>query len=163
HARQIVNNVEHILGLEFLCAAQAIDLQLRKRQREQRLGKGTHAAHQLLRSAGIAVLTQDRVLYPDIRKAVQLLRGRSLIHAAREAAGEVSPCCRGCCTRRSWPTPPGPPSCRAQSESATTSWRRWPGVPRPGYAGSASGPGTVSPSCCPTAPSSSPACLPARG
>jgi histidine ammonia-lyase len=93
HAREVVKNVEQILALEFLCAAQAVALQLAKRgQGELRLGRGTHAAHQLLRSAGIAVLTQDRVLYPDIRKVVQLVRGRSLVRAAREAAAEVSPC-----------------------------------------------------------------------
>jgi histidine ammonia-lyase len=91
HAREIVKNVEHILALEFLCAAQAIALQLGKR-RDLRLGKGTHAAHQVLRSAGIAVLTQDRVLYPDIRKAVHLVRSGSLVRAAREAASEVSSC-----------------------------------------------------------------------
>jgi histidine ammonia-lyase len=93
HAREIVKNVEHILALEFLCAAQAIALQLGKRgQGGRRLGKGTDTAHQLLRSAGIAVLTQDRVLYPDIRKAIQLVRGGSLVRAARQAAPEVSPC-----------------------------------------------------------------------
>jgi histidine ammonia-lyase len=93
HARQIVKNVEHILALEFLCAAQAIALQLAKPgQRDLRPGQGTHAAHQLLRSSGIAVLTQDRVLYPDIRKAIYLVRSGSLLHAAREAAGEVSSC-----------------------------------------------------------------------
>jgi histidine ammonia-lyase len=81
------------LALEILCAAQAIALQLGKRgQGELRPGKGTQAACRLLRSAGVEVLTQDRVLYPDIRKAVQLVRGRSLVRAAREAAPEVSPC-----------------------------------------------------------------------
>jgi histidine ammonia-lyase len=93
HAREIVRNVEHILALEFLCAAQGIALQLRKRgSRDLRLGKGTHAAYQVLRAAGIAVLTQDRVLYPDIRKAIHLVRNGSLVRAAREAAGEVCPC-----------------------------------------------------------------------
>jgi histidine ammonia-lyase len=93
HAREVVKNVEQILALEFLCAAQAIALQLAKRgQGELQPGRGTHAAHQLLRSAGIAVLTQDRVLYPDIRKVVQLVRGRSLVRAARQAAAEVCPC-----------------------------------------------------------------------
>jgi histidine ammonia-lyase len=93
HAREIVKNIEHILALEFLCAAQAIALQLGKRgNRNLRLGKGTHAAHELLRAAGVAVLTQDRVLYPDIRKAIHLVRSGSLVRAAREAAGEVGSC-----------------------------------------------------------------------
>jgi histidine ammonia-lyase len=89
HAREIVKNVEHILALEFLCAIQAIALQLAKPgNRDLRLGTGTHAAYQILRDAGIAVLTQDRVLYPDIRKAILLLRSGALMHAVQE----VSPC-----------------------------------------------------------------------
>jgi histidine ammonia-lyase len=93
HAREIVRNVEQILALEFLCAAQAIALQLGKRgNRSLRPGKGTGAAVAELRAAGIAVLTQDRVLYPDIRKAVGLLRSGSLVRAARAATAEVDPC-----------------------------------------------------------------------
>jgi histidine ammonia-lyase len=93
HAREIVKNVEHILALEFLCAAQAIALQLAKPGKYgSRIGKGTYAAYQVLRSTGIAVLTQDRVLYPEIRKAIQLVRNGSLVCAAREAAGEVASC-----------------------------------------------------------------------
>jgi histidine ammonia-lyase len=93
HAREIVKNVEHILALEFLCAAQAIALQLGKRgNRELRLGKGTRAAHDELRAAGITVLTQDRVMYPDIRTAIRLVRSGSLLRAARVAALEDSSC-----------------------------------------------------------------------
>jgi histidine ammonia-lyase len=89
HAREIVKHVEHILALEFLCAIQAIALQRAKPgDRERRLGTGTHAAYQLFRDAGIDLLTQDRVLYPDIRKAIQLVRSGSLVRAAKE----VSPC-----------------------------------------------------------------------
>ncbi len=93
HARDIVRNVEHILALELVCAAQAIDLQLAKRGNENlRAGAGTSAAHATLRNAGIAPLTQDRVLYPDIRTAIRLVRNGSLVRAAREATAEASPC-----------------------------------------------------------------------
>jgi histidine ammonia-lyase len=93
HAREIVKNIEHVLAMELLCAAQAIALQLGKHgNRDLRLGKGTHTVLLMLRAAGIAELKQDRVLYPDIRKAVQLVRRGSLVRAAREAVGEVSPC-----------------------------------------------------------------------
>jgi histidine ammonia-lyase len=89
HARDVVKNVEHILALEFLCAAQAISLQLAKRgNADLRLGAGTRAAYETLRSAGIPMLIQDRVLFPDIRKTVQLLRGGDLLRAARRATGE---------------------------------------------------------------------------
>jgi histidine ammonia-lyase len=93
HAREIARNVEHILALEFLCAAQAIALQSDKRgNRGLRLGTGTAAALDTLRDAGIAVLKQDRVLYPDIRQAIRLVRGGALLHAARAATKDVSSC-----------------------------------------------------------------------
>jgi histidine ammonia-lyase len=93
HARDIVKNVEHILALEYLCAVQAIALQLAKRgNQDLQLGMGTGAAYAALRAAGVAVLTQDRVLYPDIRKAIQLVRNGSLLHAASEAAPEEGSC-----------------------------------------------------------------------
>jgi histidine ammonia-lyase len=85
HAREVVRNVEQVLALEFLCAGQAIALQ------RGRPGKGTQAALDLLRAEGVAELTRDRVLYPDVRKAVRLVRSGSLVRAAREAAG-VPPC-----------------------------------------------------------------------
>jgi histidine ammonia-lyase len=89
HARDIVKNVEQIVALELLCAIQAIALQAAKPgHRDLRLGTGTHAAYRMLRDAGIAVLTQDRVLYPDIHKAIQFVRGGALVRTARE----VSPC-----------------------------------------------------------------------
>jgi len=93
HAREIVKNVENVLALEILCAAQAIALQLVKPgNRNLPLGKGTHAAYQQLRNSGIAMLTQDRVLYPEIRKAIQLVREGTLVRAAREAISETFAC-----------------------------------------------------------------------
>jgi histidine ammonia-lyase len=44
------------------------------------------AACAAIREAGIAPLTQDRVLYPDIRRAEQLLRGGALVAAAQGAS-----------------------------------------------------------------------------
>jgi histidine ammonia-lyase len=90
HAREIVKNVEQVLALEFVCAAQAMDLQMAKRgNQDTRPGRGTQAAHAALRASGIARLTQDRVLYPDIRKATRLVRSGALLRAARAATSEV--------------------------------------------------------------------------
>lgn len=36
--------------------------------------------------------TGNRMLFPDIRKAIYLVCSGTLMHAAREAAGEVPPC-----------------------------------------------------------------------
>jgi histidine ammonia-lyase len=87
HAREIVKNVEIVLAMEFLCAVQAIALQRAKSgQGDLRLGAGTGVAYQVLRDAPIAVLTQDRVLSPDIRAALRLVRSGTLLRAARGAS-----------------------------------------------------------------------------
>jgi histidine ammonia-lyase len=82
HARDVVRNVEQVVALELICAAQAISLQRAKpRNAHLRLGGGTGAAYAAFRSAGIAALTTDRVLYPDIRRAIGLVRSGSLLRA----------------------------------------------------------------------------------
>ncbi len=86
HARDVVANIEQVLALELLCAAQAIFLQRAKTGNGSlRLGAGTGAAYDVLREAGVAPLTQDRVLFPDIRVAVDLVRNGVLVEAARRA------------------------------------------------------------------------------
>jgi hypothetical protein len=44
------------------------------------------------RAVGSAVLTQERVLSPDIRKGVHLVRSGSMVRAARAATSAVSSC-----------------------------------------------------------------------
>jgi len=86
HARDIVKNIENVLALEFLCATQAIALQQNKVGNQSlKTGKGSQAAFDCIREAGVEFLTQDRVLYPDIRKAVKLVREGTLVQAARQA------------------------------------------------------------------------------
>jgi histidine ammonia-lyase len=93
HASAIVRNSEHILALELVCGAQAVTLQLGKRgNRNLRPGRGTQAVLNSLRAAGIAPLHRDRVLYPDLRKAIRLVRGGDLVRAARHAISEGSSC-----------------------------------------------------------------------
>jgi len=87
HARDIVRNIENVVALEVLCATQAIHLQMSKPWNAgQKPGRGTLAAYETIRAAGIPPLTQDRVLYPEIRKALELVRSGALVRAAREAA-----------------------------------------------------------------------------
>ena len=91
HAREIVRNIEQVVALELICAAQAMSLQLSKNgNSELRPGCGARAAYDLLRSSGIAALHQDRVLYPDIRAAVTLVRSGELMRAARAAVPAAS-------------------------------------------------------------------------
>lgn len=87
HARSVVRNAERVLALELICATQAIWLQTRKPGCENLApGTGVAAAYAAIRAAGILPLTQDRVLYPDIRRAELLLRGGTLVDAARSAS-----------------------------------------------------------------------------
>jgi histidine ammonia-lyase len=79
HAREIVWNTERIVAIEMLCAAQALDL--RTEGATELLGLGTRAAHQALRDGGIAPLTRDRVLGPDIERAAQLIHKRRIAEA----------------------------------------------------------------------------------
>ncbi len=86
HAREIVKNIENVIALEFLCATQAIALQRAKHGNEHlKPGTGTQAAYDCMRAAGIDMLTQDRVLYPEIRTALHLVRSGKLVQAARQA------------------------------------------------------------------------------
>jgi histidine ammonia-lyase len=86
HARDVVRNIEKVLALELLCAAQAVWLQLGKPGNGGlRMGVGTSAAYDVLRAEGVAPFTQDRVLFPDIRRAHRLIQGGELVSAAQTA------------------------------------------------------------------------------
>ncbi|MBK7645570.1 MAG: histidine ammonia-lyase [Planctomycetes bacterium] len=82
-AVEIVGNVEHVLALEWLAAAQA-----REFHSELRAGKGAAAAHALLREF-VPALKRDRYLAGDIRTACELLRSGELVRAVERAAGKL--------------------------------------------------------------------------
>ncbi len=83
HARQIVDNAQAVVAIELLNAAQALSWRL-KMDPQVPLGKGTAAAHHVIRTR-IDYMEQDRVLYPDIREAIGMLRRGELVVAADEA------------------------------------------------------------------------------
>ncbi len=74
-ARQVVENVNRVLGIELLAAAQAVDF-----RKNGRLGRGTALAYRLLREE-VAFLEQDQILYPLINRAVELVAGGRLVDA----------------------------------------------------------------------------------
>ena len=85
HAREIVDNIEAVIAIEFLCAAQALDLRLQQENRaRKRLGAGTQAAYERIREE-VKYLDFDRVLYPDMRKIIRLVRSGELVRLARLA------------------------------------------------------------------------------
>ncbi len=83
-ALSIVTNVEAILALEWMCAAQA-----REFHGELRAGKGADAAHKCLRTK-VPKLERDRFMHGDIQASIQLLREGKLVAAVEAAVGPLS-------------------------------------------------------------------------
>ena len=75
-AREILRNVEMILAIELLCAAEGIDY-----RRPLRTSASLEAVHALIR-AEIPHLSEDRVLYPDVATAAEMIRDGSVCRAA---------------------------------------------------------------------------------
>jgi histidine ammonia-lyase len=67
HAARVCDNVERVVAIELLCAAQALDL-----RGIERAGAGTRAAHAVVR-ARAAPLVEDRPLAPDVEEVVALI------------------------------------------------------------------------------------------
>lgn len=85
-SREILNNVEYIIAIELLCAAQAYDLLTEKTPLKS--GKGTQAAHKIIRQH-VPFFEKDRDLYKDIEAIAALVRNEKIIHAVEQAIGEM--------------------------------------------------------------------------
>jgi histidine ammonia-lyase len=88
HARQIVANIENVIGIELVMAAQALELRLQVSGRSHdALAPATRAVLELVRSTptsdgrGIDHITQDVVMYPRIRTAAQLVHSGAVLDA----------------------------------------------------------------------------------
>jgi histidine ammonia-lyase len=82
-AWQIIRNVENILGIEILCAAQALDFL------QERPGTGSAAARKMLREK-IRPLKGDRVLQKDINAVGELIDSGRIIEAVEGAVGPLA-------------------------------------------------------------------------
>ena len=63
--RRVVRNVQHVLAIELMCAAQGIDYRAPLKP-----GRGAARAHEAVREL-VAPLERDRVLSPDIERLAQ--------------------------------------------------------------------------------------------
>jgi histidine ammonia-lyase len=79
-ARQIAENVERILALELLAAAQAIDFRRQVLGPTARLGRGTGPAYDLIRER-VPFLENDAVMYPHIEAVRRLISSGELAAA----------------------------------------------------------------------------------
>ena len=81
--RSMIPHVETVLGIEAMCAAQALDL-----RKPMQPARGTAAAHTAIRTL-IPFLETDRALAPDIATAAEMVRSAALVDAAEEAVGDL--------------------------------------------------------------------------
>jgi histidine ammonia-lyase len=80
-AALVVGNLEQLVGIELLCAAQALEFRA-----GARLGRGTAAAYGAVRNA-IPPLGDDRPLAPDLAAAAALVREGGMLKAVESAVG----------------------------------------------------------------------------
>ena len=81
--QRILENAQRVVGIELLCAAQALDLRAPLAP-----GVGTRAAHARIRRE-IPFLERDRVLAPDLERAAELVRSGEVVKAAWAATGTL--------------------------------------------------------------------------
>ncbi|MDP6945924.1 MAG: aromatic amino acid lyase, partial [Myxococcota bacterium] len=79
----VLRNTEHILGIEVLAAAQAMDL-----RGPLVPAKGPNAARKRLRQ-DITYLDADRILHQDLEDAATLVRSGALLEAAEAVIGSL--------------------------------------------------------------------------
>jgi histidine ammonia-lyase len=78
-ARQITGNVERIIAIELLAAAQAVDFR-RRNLPDARLGRGTRAAYDLVRTR-VPFIERDVVMYPYMNIVHSLVKDGELRRA----------------------------------------------------------------------------------
>ena len=77
---QILANACGVLGIEFLAAAQALDI------RGERMGAGVAAAHAVIRQH-VPHLDEDRPLFPDHTRMADVVRSGEILAAVEAAIG----------------------------------------------------------------------------
>jgi histidine ammonia-lyase len=82
-ARTIIEHVQAVLGIEWMCASQAINL-----QDSLQLGRGTLKAYELLRKH-VTFMEEDRVFYQDQKKAASLIADGSLVEMIESTLGRL--------------------------------------------------------------------------
>lgn len=97
HTHEIIKNVQQVVGIEMLCAAQALDFRkggwgysregFWKQAMPGRLGKGTRVAHECIRAA-IQHWGQDRIMYPDLRRIEAMVCTGEIVHAVELALND---------------------------------------------------------------------------
>ncbi|HID33181.1 MAG TPA: histidine ammonia-lyase, partial [Anaerolineae bacterium] len=80
-ARRVLRNLERMLGIELMAAAQAIDFRKQKLGERVRLGKGTAPVYELIREH-IPFIETDVEMAPHMTKAAELVASGEIRRAA---------------------------------------------------------------------------------
>jgi histidine ammonia-lyase len=88
-AREVLENVQYVLGIELLCAAQAIGFRIGKNGAP---GVGTKAAYDLIRKhVSQRQSDQDGEIHEDIQKVQALVRSGEITSAVNDALTSAKP------------------------------------------------------------------------
>jgi len=80
HLWEILENVTNVVAIEFLCAAQGIDL---RENGSEKLGVGTSAAYRIVRTK-VKKYDNDQEMSPDINNLVKLMQSNAIIDAVEK-------------------------------------------------------------------------------
>jgi histidine ammonia-lyase len=84
--RQVAANVEHILGIELMSAAQGIDFRRQAIGSDKTLGHGTAPVYHLIRQS-VPFIEEDTVMYPHMARVHHLVVTGHISAAAEAALG----------------------------------------------------------------------------
>jgi histidine ammonia-lyase len=82
--REIVRNTEHVIAIEILCGAQAMDLFTNMKP-----GEGTLIAYKIIRDE-IPHLEKDRIISKDIETMVHLMRSGKILKEVEKVVGKLN-------------------------------------------------------------------------
>ena len=85
---QILDNAYGVLGIEFMAAAQALDLREKYDEQKYQFGIGTNIARKVIRQY-VDYLDEDRPLYPDHNKMKELVKSCEILHEVEKAIGSL--------------------------------------------------------------------------
>ena len=85
-AKEILFNASQVVAIELFAATQGIDLN--SKDKGKKLGKGTKIAYDLVREV-IPVVKEDRVMYPDFKKAAALIQNNSIVESVENTVGAL--------------------------------------------------------------------------
>ena len=86
--RQINDNLEHILAIELMAAAQGIDFRKKKLGPSARLGRGTQPAYDIIREH-VPFLEKDAIMYPYLAAVRKLICTGQIVVAVNQEVQDV--------------------------------------------------------------------------